>query len=119
VVRRLVPAALDLQVFDGMAPTFPEINVRTYVVAGARPGVFFFSLDAGSTLAVLGACALYALPYFRARMDVRPVGDAIACTTRRTHRARLRAVAAGAAGALRLPPRRAGLAADGAPGPRG
>ena len=27
---------------------FPEVNVRTYVRVGDRPGVYFFSLDAGS-----------------------------------------------------------------------
>ena len=36
---------------------FPEINVRTYVTVDDRPGVFFFSLDAGSALAVAGARA--------------------------------------------------------------
>ncbi|HEX2441966.1 MAG TPA: DUF2071 domain-containing protein [Methylomirabilota bacterium] len=50
----------------GLAP-FPELNVRTYVRVGDRPGVFFFSLDAGSALAVAGARAMYSLPYFWAR----------------------------------------------------
>src|SRR5687767_1945955 len=34
---------------------FPELNVRTYVRVGDRPGVYFFSLDAGSSVAVLAA----------------------------------------------------------------
>src|SRR5204862_5669159 len=34
---------------------FPEINVRTYVVFDGRPGIYFFSLDAGSAPAVLAA----------------------------------------------------------------
>src|SRR5579884_1349067 len=38
------------------ATDFEETNVRTYVHAGGRdPGVWFFSLDASSALAVLGA----------------------------------------------------------------
>lgn len=49
----------------------PELNVRTYVTYGGKPGVFFFSLDAGSRLAVWGARTFYKLPYFFARMDVR------------------------------------------------
>ena len=47
--------------------TFAELNVRTYVVRDGRPGVYFFSLDATSVLAVLGARVAYALPYFPAR----------------------------------------------------
>ncbi len=50
------------------AATFPELNVRTYVRAAGRPGVWFFSLDAASRLAVAGARAGFGLPYFHARM---------------------------------------------------
>jgi len=46
--------------------TFPEVNVRTYVTVQDRPGVVFFSLDAGSALAVATARLWYLLPYFRA-----------------------------------------------------
>ena len=49
---------------------FPELNVRTYVVVDGKPGVYFFSLDAASTLAVIGARTLFNLPYFRAAMAV-------------------------------------------------
>jgi uncharacterized protein len=52
------------------ASRFPELNVRTYVTAGAKPGVWFFSLDAGSPLAVFFARRLYHLPYFAARIAV-------------------------------------------------
>src|ERR1700760_1777735 len=45
---------------------FPELNVRTYTVLDGKPGVYFFSLDAASALAVAGARATYFLPYFRA-----------------------------------------------------
>ena len=43
------------------SPRFPELNVRTYVTVGDKPGVFFFSLDAGNPLAV-GAGAHAAQP---------------------------------------------------------
>jgi uncharacterized protein YqjF (DUF2071 family) len=90
-LRDHVPAGLRLDLFDGtawlsLAPfevrgtrprgtlpppvlsRFPELNVRTYVTAGGRPGIWFFSLDAASLLAVAAARELYRLPYFRARM---------------------------------------------------
>ncbi|HEY7362530.1 MAG TPA: DUF2071 domain-containing protein [Methylomirabilota bacterium] len=54
-----------LPAFPG-ASSFPEINVRTYVTVDDRPGVVFFSLDAGSALAVATARLWYLLPYFRA-----------------------------------------------------
>lgn len=52
---------------------FPELNVRTYVRVGGKPGVLFFSLDAGSTVAAATARVLLRLPYFRARMAVESV----------------------------------------------
>jgi uncharacterized protein YqjF (DUF2071 family) len=48
---------------------FPELNVRTYVTLDGKPGVFFFSLDAGSVLAVNGARMLFDLPYQYATMS--------------------------------------------------
>jgi uncharacterized protein YqjF (DUF2071 family) len=45
---------------------FLELNARTYVTAGGKPGIWFFSLDASSELAVLAARQAYRLPYFRA-----------------------------------------------------
>ena len=66
----------------GMLPipglnSFLELNVRTYVVAGDRPGIWFFSLDASSQLAVDLARRTYKLPYFRARMSMTRRSDAI------------------------------------------
>ena len=53
------------------AHAFAELNVRTYVTHRGVAGVWFLSLDAESTLAVLGARLGAALPYYRAAMDVR------------------------------------------------
>lgn len=110
-VRALVPRSLPLDVRDGAAwlsitpfrlsglrprglpvipglSRFPELNVRTYVTVDARPGVFFFSLDAGSALAVAGARTLYHLPYFRAAMRIRAAADGtVLYQSQRTHRA--------------------------------
>jgi uncharacterized protein YqjF (DUF2071 family) len=90
-LRPLIPAELTIDTFDGaayvglipfaleglrpagvpraLALSFLETNARTYVHAGgADPGVYFFSLDAASRLAVIGARATFGLPYFHARM---------------------------------------------------
>jgi uncharacterized protein len=53
---------------------FPELNVRTYVEVGGKPGIYFFSLDAGRRAAVFAARRTYRLPYFHARMRVETVG---------------------------------------------
>ena len=108
-LRLLVPASLPIDVYDGTAwvsiapftishlrarglpplpglSDFPELNVRTYVALDDRPGVFFFSLDAGSWLAVMGARATYHLPYFHAEMRVRASLDrTIDYDSRRIH----------------------------------
>jgi uncharacterized protein len=47
---------------------FPELNLRTYVRCAGRPGIYFFSLDAASRLAVTGARTLFRLPYRHATM---------------------------------------------------
>jgi uncharacterized protein YqjF (DUF2071 family) len=48
---------------------FHEVNVRTYVhLDGRDPGVWFFSLDASSPLAVAAARAAYKLPYYEAEI---------------------------------------------------
>ena len=105
-MRRLVPPGLSLDIFDGRAwigvtpfevtglrlvatpplprlSTFLELNVRTYVAAGGKPGILFFSLDAASALAVAAARRSYRLPYFRARMSAERVGRLIAYTSER------------------------------------
>lgn len=46
-----------------------EINVRTYVRVGHKPGVYFFSLDADNPIAVEVARRWYSLPYLNARFD--------------------------------------------------
>ncbi len=108
VLRPHVPAGLQLDTFDGTAwlgvvpflmdirprctPPFPwltrflELNVRTYVTDGHKPGVWFFSLDAENALAVAMARAWFGLPYFRARMALQRQGDWIDYRSTRTHR---------------------------------
>ncbi|TWU54341.1 hypothetical protein Poly51_30580 [Rubripirellula tenax] len=49
---------------------FLELNVRTYVTVGGKPGVWFFSLDAASLAAVRVARATFNLPYMDATMSI-------------------------------------------------
>jgi uncharacterized protein YqjF (DUF2071 family) len=62
VMRRPFP---DLPLFS----RFPELNLRTYVTTGGKPGVWFFSFDAASLPVGFGGRHLYGLPYFSARMQ--------------------------------------------------
>ena len=67
----------DIRAFPPFVPPVPgldsmeELNVRTYVHYNGVPGVWFFSLDANSRAAVLGARTFFHLPYYNAeiRMD--------------------------------------------------
>jgi uncharacterized protein YqjF (DUF2071 family) len=109
-LRALLPAGLELDTLEGRAyvgvvpfrmsdvrpravpalpgvSAFPELNVRTYVICRGTPGVWFFSLDAGSRLAVRAARAGFHLPYFDADMTVARAADGwIDYRSRRVHR---------------------------------
>ena len=72
----------------GMPPlpfvsSFLELNTRTYVTAGGKSGIWFFSLDAASELAVEAARRGYKLPYFRADMRAEWRDDRLAYESRR------------------------------------
>lgn len=65
-----------------------EINVRTYVRVGDKPGVYFFSLDADNPVAVEVARRWYSLPYLNARFDCDFSDDYVRYQVSRTdHRA--------------------------------
>lgn len=109
-LRARLPVGLELDLFDGEAwlgvvpfgirdarprylpfaipwlSAFPELNLRTYVVAEGKPGVWFFSLDAGNPLAVAAARRWYHLPYYNARLRLRRVAGWIDYASERTHR---------------------------------
>jgi uncharacterized protein YqjF (DUF2071 family) len=63
---------------------FPELNVRTYVRVNGRPGVYFFSLDCTSAMAVAAARTMYYLPYFMASMTVEANREWVEYSSRRT-----------------------------------
>jgi uncharacterized protein len=62
---------------------FPEMNLRTYVLGPAGPGIWFFSLDAASLGAVLGARLAYGLPYHWATMRIRAAGGCVSYRSER------------------------------------
>jgi uncharacterized protein YqjF (DUF2071 family) len=109
LLRAQVPGALEIDTFCGAAwigivpfrmagvrwrftpplpglSAFPELNVRTYVTAEGKPGVWFFSLDAANAIAVAAARAAFHLPYFRARMSCQERGGWMHYDSERTHR---------------------------------
>ena len=53
---------------------FPEMNFRTYVKVEDKPGIYFWSLDAGNKLAVEAAREFFHLPYFHAEMSANADG---------------------------------------------
>jgi len=109
VLRPLIPPSLHLDTFDGSAwlgitpfrmsgtrprslpsvpplSNFPELNVRTYVTAEDKPGIWFFSLDARNPVAVRLARVTFSLPYFDAEMSCHLVGEEVRYRSARTHR---------------------------------
>jgi uncharacterized protein YqjF (DUF2071 family) len=105
-LRRLVPAGLDLDLFAGqawitlipfliaesrpsgvpslLATRLLETNLRTYVRGpDGEPGIYFWSLDASSLMAVLGARLLFGLPYFPATISMRKDGARVDYASRR------------------------------------
>jgi uncharacterized protein len=100
VLRPHLPAALSIDTYDGdawlsitpfevsglrprgMTPVprlsrFPELNVRTYASLEGKPGIWFFSLDAGRAAAAAGARITYRLPYFHADMEIERVAGSV------------------------------------------
>jgi hypothetical protein len=99
-VASLIPDGLELDTFDGSAwigivpfwmdrirvrglppipgaSRFPELNLRTYVRQRNTNvgGVYFFSLDATSLLAVTMARLAFHLPYYWSRMQIHARGN--------------------------------------------
>ena len=106
-LRRLIPPGIELDEFDGQAwvgivpfhmtnvaprgvpalpwvSAFPELNVRTYVRVGTKPGVYFFSLDAGNPVAVGIARSMFSLPYYSASIEVSNDAGWVRYASRRT-----------------------------------
>ena len=65
---------------------FPELNVRTYVTADRKPGVWFFTLDAMNPLAIKIARWAFRLPYYRATMTCEETDGWVRYDSRRVER---------------------------------
>lgn len=108
VIRPLIPAQLEIDTYEGEVwisivpflmnyvhlrglppfPTtgkFPELNVRTYVKHRDKAGVWFFSLDAASLLAVTVARLTFNLPYFYADMSLKHDNNVVHYKSHRRH----------------------------------
>lgn len=110
LLRPLVPRSLEIETFDGSAwigvipfrmsstrprfvpavpglANFPELNVRTYVTAEGKPGVWFFTLDAAKWIAVQTARRFFNLNYCHARMrSERGAQGTVSYRSDRVHR---------------------------------
>ena len=109
LLRPLIPGPLEIDTFDGSAwiaiapftmwdirafppfiPPIPglnsahELNVRTYVHYKDVPGVWFFSLDCNSSVAVLGARTFFHLAYYNSEIKLEQDGKVIDYASRRT-----------------------------------
>lgn len=92
LLRPLVPAALTIDTYDGQAwislvpftmekirpngmpsfapiSNFHEINIRTYVTAGGKPGVYFHNIEAGKRLSAYLSRKLSGMPYEKATIS--------------------------------------------------
>src|SRR5688500_18414036 len=105
VLRAVVPEEFELDLYEGrtfvgvvpfvmkdirpfwspepLAFNFLETNVRTYVLHNGRPGVYFFSLEANSRIAVQVARRCWGLPYYNAKMSIHQANDVTEYTTQR------------------------------------
>jgi uncharacterized protein YqjF (DUF2071 family) len=108
-LRPAVPAGLEIDTFNGSAwlgivafrlsairlrglpevpftSHFPEINVRTYVTHGDKPGVYFMSLDADNRLAIALAKPWFRLAYHLSRIRYEECAEGIRFHSRRLER---------------------------------
>jgi len=106
ILKDKIPAGVELDTFDGKAwlgiiafqlsdvrlngiravpwvSNFPEVNVRTYVTHGGKPGVFFLSLDADNPLGIALAKPWFRLNYYRAQIEIKSQNCGIDFRSRR------------------------------------
>ncbi|WP_186445538.1 YqjF family protein [Paenibacillus cremeus] len=106
-IQPYIPKGLVLDTFEGKAwisivpfwmshirlrwtPPMPvvskalELNVRTYVLVGNKPGVYFFSLDIDGLLGVMVGRACFKLPYYYAKMKLDRIAHTVDYQSKRT-----------------------------------
>lgn len=105
-IKPLIPAPFKLDTFDGKAwisiilfqaknsrlrgmpslfsyPNFSQVNVRTYVTFDDEPGIYFLSIDANSSLAVMLAKNMLGLPYQQATIKFKKDTNEISFASKR------------------------------------
>ena len=105
-VQELLPPGLRVDTWDGRAwvglipfsmrgisfpltpavpylGSFPEVNVRTYVIRDGVPGVWFFSLDVNRLLPAVVARLTYRLPYCWGSASNAMEGDRLVTSVQR------------------------------------
>jgi len=86
----ILPFALSGIRLRGLPPLpfaerFTEINVRTYVTDGTKPGIYFLSLDTGNPLVTAFARPWFHMPYCNARIQFHRLPDGVVfCSGRAT-----------------------------------
>ena len=93
-IASLIPDGLELETYDGTAwlgivairmsnvhlrglPSVPfasafyQLNLRTYVRAGDKPGIYLFSADVSNPIVATAARQLFFMPYFNSTMAYR------------------------------------------------
>ena len=106
MVARLLPPGLEVDTFDGSAwvglipfsmrgigvpglpgvpyfGSFPEVNVRTYVIKDGVPGVWFCSLDINRLAPTLVARTTYRIPYCWGQASHLRVGNQLTTQVQR------------------------------------
>jgi uncharacterized protein len=105
-LARMLPPELALDTFEGEAwlgiscyrvenlrvrglpplpglATFPQLEVRTYVTNGDRPGIWLFSLEVGKPVLVEAAKRVHRLPAYHGRVSVGDVAGRLRFEVRR------------------------------------
>jgi len=105
-VAKILPDGIDVDMHDGSAwvglipfsmrgigiphlpsipylGSFPEVNVRTYVVRDGVPGVWFCSLDINRLLPTIAARTTYQLPYCFGSANNERIGDELHTSVKR------------------------------------
>ncbi|SDN76762.1 YqjF family protein [Alkalicoccus daliensis] len=107
-LRTHIPEELEIDTFEGQAwigivpflgtenqarkfgrifsaDDFLELNVRTYVTYKGEKAVYFFTMDADSSLVVRTARSVVGLPYYHADMKIEEKDGTIKYESKRTH----------------------------------
>jgi len=107
-LRPHIPPALEIDTFDGQAwisvlpfrmagswlrytPALPwlsnflELNVRTYVKAGGKGGVWVLGVEVSNPVVVRGTRFFFDMPFYHARMSLKAMNKSLHYSSQRVH----------------------------------